>query len=125
VALRDPLRCEVLTCGYTTEFHSLDQLVEVATSIEDAVHYNMGTQIIDLLGSTNVSRQKPGLHRAQAIITSRPQTLGLRPSNTVSKSPPTQQTKLPALKGASRPQSSQHKPAEENFSHSNHHHQHA
>jgi len=112
VALRDPLRCEVLTRGYTAEFHSLDQLAEVATSIEDTVHYDMGTQIIDSLGSTNVAQQKPRLHRAWVIITSRPQTTGLWLGNTVSKSLLTQQTRPPALKGANRPQSSQRKPAE-------------
>ena len=47
VALRDPLRQEVLTRGYTTEFRTLEQLAEVATSIEDAMCYDMGTQIID------------------------------------------------------------------------------
>jgi len=111
-ALRDLLRCEVLTCGYTAEFCSLDQLAEVATSIEDAVRYDMGTWIIDSLGSTNVAQQKPRPHRARAIIMSRPQTSGLRLGNTASKSLPIQQTKLPALKGANRPQPSQCKPAE-------------
>ena len=70
VALRDLLRREVFTHGYTTEFHTLEQLAEVATSIEDAVRYNMGTQIIDVLGSTNVAQQKLSPHRAWVIITS-------------------------------------------------------
>ena len=43
--------------------------MEVATSIEEAVRYDMGTWIIDALGSTNVAQQKLGSHRAQAIIT--------------------------------------------------------
>ena len=55
--------------GYTAEFHTLEQLAEVATSIEDAVCYDMGTWIIDVLGSTNVAQQRLSPHRAQAIIT--------------------------------------------------------
>ena len=55
VALRDPLRRDVLTCGYTAEFCTLEQLAEVATSIEDAMRYDMGTWIINALGSTNIA----------------------------------------------------------------------
>ena len=111
-ALRDPLRREVLTRGYTAEFHTLEQLAEVATSIEDAVHYDMGTLILDVLGSTNVAQQKLGPHQAQAIITSRLQTSGLRLTTMASKGPPIMQTKPPAYKGVSCPQPSQRKPTE-------------
>ena len=111
-ALRDLLRREVLTHGYTAEFRTLEQLVEVATSIEDAVRYDMGTRIINALGSTNVAQQKLGPHRAQAIITLRLQTSGLWPTATASKGPPILQMKLTAHKGASCPQPSQRKPAE-------------
>ena len=86
--------------------------MEVATSIEDTVRFDMGTWIIDMLGSTNVAQQKLGPHRAWAIIMSQPQTSGLQPANTASKGPPILQTKLPAYKGVSCPQPSQHKPAE-------------
>ena len=111
-ALRDPLRQEVLTRGYTAEFHTLEQLAEVATSIEDAVHYDMGKWIINVLGSTNVAQQKLGPHWAWVIITSRLQTSGPRPTTMASKGLPILQMKPPAYKGASRPQPSQHKPAE-------------
>ena len=57
-------------------------------------------------------RHALGPHRAWAIIMSRPQTSGLRPANTASKGPPILQTKLPAYKGVSCPQPSQHKLAE-------------
>ena len=109
MALRDPLRQEVLTCGYTAEFCTLEQLAEVATSIEDAMHYDMGTWIVDTLGSTNVAQQKLGPHRAWAIITSQLQTSGLQPTNTVSKGPLILQTKPPAYKGASHSHPSQRK----------------
>ena len=92
-ALRDPLRREVLTRGYTAEFHTLEQLAEVATSIEDAMRYDMGTWIVDALGSTNVAQQKLGPHRARAIITLQPQTSGLQLTNMVSKGLPILQTK--------------------------------
>ena len=111
-ALRGPLRREVLTHGYTAEFCTLEQLVEVATSIEDTMRYDIGTWIVDALGSTNVAQQKLGPHRAWAIITLQPQTSGLRPTNTASKGPPILQMKPPAYKGASHPQPSQRKPAE-------------
>ena len=109
VAVRDPLRREVFTHGYTAEFRTLEQLAEVATSIEDAVHYDMGTWIIDALGSTNVAQQKLGPHQAWAIITSQLQTSGPWPTTMVSKGPPIMQMKPPAYKGASRPQPSQRK----------------
>ena len=81
--------------------------MEVATSIEDTVHYNIGTWIIDTLGSTNVAQQKLSPHRAQAIITSCPQTSGLQLTNTASKGLPILQLKLPAHKGVNHPQPSQ------------------
>ena len=76
------------------------------------MHYDMGTRIIDTLGSTNVAQQKLSPHRAQAIITLRLQTSGPQPTTMVSKGPPIMQTKLPAYKGASHPQPSQRKPTE-------------
>ena len=112
MALRDPLRQEVITRGYTTEFHILEQLAEVATSTEDAVCYDMGTQIINTLGSTNVAQQKLGPHRAWAIITSHPQSSGLQLTNTASKGWLILQMNPPTYKGASRPQPSQCKLAE-------------
>ena len=42
----------------------------MATSIEDTMRYDMGTQIIDVLGSTNIAQQKLGPHQAWVIITS-------------------------------------------------------
>ena len=53
--------------------------MEVATSIEDTMHYDMGTWIINTLGSTNVAQQKLGPHRAQVIITLRLQASGPQP----------------------------------------------
>ena len=50
-ALREPLRCKVLTQGDTAEFHTLEQLVDTASKVEDTVRY-MGTQMIDALGGT-------------------------------------------------------------------------
>ena len=86
--------------------------MEVATSIEDIVRYDMGTWIIDTLGSTNVAQQKLGPHRARAIIMLRPQTSGPQLTTMASKGPPIMQTKPPAYKGVSRPQPSQRKPTE-------------
>ena len=94
--------------GYTAEFHTLEQLAEVATSIEDTMCYDMGTWIINALGSTNVAQQKLSPHRAQVIIMLPPLTSGLRLTNTASKGLLILQTKPPAHKGASRPQPSQH-----------------
>ena len=76
----------------------------MATSIEDAVHYDMGTQIIDAVGSTNVSQQNLGPHRVQAITMSHRQTSGLWLTNMASKGPLILQMKLPAHKGVSCPQ---------------------
>ena len=87
VTLRDLLRCEVLTHGYTAEFCTLEQLAEVATSIEDAMRYDTGSWIMDALGSTNVAQQKSSPHRAWAIITLRPQTSGLQLKTQQAKAP--------------------------------------
>ena len=78
----------------------------MATSIEDTVHYDMGTWIIGMLGSTNVAQQKLSPHGAQVIITLHLQTSGLWLTNTVSKGLPILQMKPPAHKGASCPQPS-------------------
>jgi len=54
-ALREPLRRKVLTQGDTAEFHTLEQLVDTASKVEDIVCYDMGTRLIDVLGGTQVS----------------------------------------------------------------------
>ena len=59
MVLREPLRCEVLTQGDTTEFCMLEQLVDTTSKVEDTVHYDMGTQMIDVLGSTQVASRGP------------------------------------------------------------------
>jgi len=42
-ALREPLRREVLSRGHTAEFSHMEDLVSTAQTVEDTVHYDMGT----------------------------------------------------------------------------------
>ena len=41
-ALRDPLRREVLSRGYTAEFSHIEDLISTAQAVEDAMRYNLG-----------------------------------------------------------------------------------
>src|SRR6266481_1666203 len=58
-ALREPLRREVLTRGHTAEFSQMAELVLTAEKIEDAVHYDMGTQPVEVYRSSHAVPQWP------------------------------------------------------------------
>ena len=47
------LRREVLTRGHTAEFSQMAELVLTAEKIEDAVCYDMGTQLVKVYGSSH------------------------------------------------------------------------
>src|SRR6266481_8877459 len=58
-ALRELLCREVLTRGHTVEFSQMAELVLTAEKIEDAVHYDMGTQLVKAYGSSHAAPQQP------------------------------------------------------------------
>ena len=57
-ALRDPLHCEVLSCGYTAEFSHIEDLVSTAQAIEDAMQYNLGTWHMEGSGGGHIPLQQ-------------------------------------------------------------------
>src|SRR6266481_5167 len=58
-ALREPLRREALTRGHTAKFSQMAELVLTAEKIEDAMRYDMGTQPVEVYGSSHTAPRQP------------------------------------------------------------------
>ena len=60
-ALRDPLRREVLSHGYTAEFSCMEELVATAQTVEDAMWYDLGTRHMEGLVAARYLPRGPHL----------------------------------------------------------------
>ena len=102
MALRDPLRREVLSCGYMAEFSHIEDLISTAQAVEDAVRYDLGTRHMEGPGGNHIPPQWLAPFGVRSNIFLRPvQGQLARPRDMVNRGPPYQmQTKLSAPKTA-------------------------
>ena len=101
-ALRDPLRCEVLSRGYTAEFSCIEDLISTAQAVEDVVWYDLGTWHMEGSGGSHIPLQRSAPIGVRPNIFPRPVQAQLTwPREMVNQDPPYQmQTKSSVPKAA-------------------------